>query len=102
LLGNGAAARALARPRIGARPLTTNRQAATMAQAAVAADFHQPLDVQRDLLAEITLDAALLLDHPADLAHVVFRQILHPDVGADAGVGEDVVRPLAPDAVDVG
>jgi hypothetical protein len=53
-------------------------------QAAVAADFHQPLDVHRDLLAEVALDAALLLEHAADLADVVFGQILHADVRAHA------------------
>jgi hypothetical protein len=49
---------------------------------ALAADFHQPLDVQRDLLAQIALDATHFLDDPADLAHVVFGQVLHPDVRA--------------------
>ena len=73
-----------------------------MAAAAIAADLHQPLDVHRDLLAEVALDAALLLDHPADLPDVVLRQILHADVRADAGILEDVVRTDAPDAVDVG
>ncbi len=73
-----------------------------MAQAAVAADFHQPLDVHGDLLAEIAFDAALLLDHPADLPDVVFRQILDADVGADAGFLQDGVRSHPPDAVDVG
>src|SRR5689334_6420322 len=76
LLGDRALARALARPRVGLRALAAHRQAAAVAQAAEAADFHQPLDVHRDLLAEIALDAALLLDDPADLAHIVFGQIL--------------------------
>ena len=70
-------------------------------QAAVAADLHQPLDVERNLLAEIAFDAALLLEHAADLAHVVLGQILDPDVRADAGRTENVARPFAADAVDI-
>ena len=38
-----------------------------------------------DHRAEVAFHAALLLQHPADLADVVLRQILDPDVGADAG-----------------
>src|SRR5689334_6514054 len=73
-----------------------------MPQPAIAADLHQSLDVHRDLLAEIALDAADLFDHPADLAHIVFGEILHPDVGTHARGAEDVVRSLPADAVDVG
>src|SRR5687768_7649798 len=73
-----------------------------MPQPAVAADFHQPLDVHRDLLAEIAFDPPLLLDDAADLAHVLFREVLDADVRADASLGQDVVRPFAADAVDVG
>src|SRR5262249_14537821 len=87
---------------VGARTLAAHRQAASMPHSAEAADFHQPLDVHRDLLAEIAFDAALLLDHPADLAHVVLGQIFDADVGRDTGVLEDAVRAHPPDAVDVG
>src|SRR6185295_10823769 len=68
----------------------------------IAADLDEALDVHRDLLPEIALDAALLFDDVADLAHVLFGEVLHPDVRADAGTREDVVRPLPADAVDVG
>src|SRR5688572_30749167 len=73
-----------------------------MSQAAIAADLHQPLDVHRDLLPEIAFDAAYLFEHPADLADVVFREVLHADVRADARRDQHVVRPLPPDAVDIG
>src|SRR3954469_2932432 len=102
LLGDGALARALARPRVGARPLAAHRKIAAMPQAAIAADFHQPLDVHRDLLAEVAFDATHFLDHAADLADIVFRQVLDPDVRADAGGAENVVRSLAADSVNVG
>src|SRR5690242_12543885 len=91
LLRPAALARPLPRARIRARPLPPRRQVAPVPQTAVAADLHQPLDVHRDLLAEVTLDATHFLDHAADLADVVFRQILHPDIGTDAGRAEDVV-----------
>src|SRR5262245_35956295 len=102
LLRNGALARALARPRVGARPLAANRQAPAMTRAAVAADFHQPLDVHRDFLAQVALDAPLLLDDTRDLPHVLFREVLDAQVGTDAGFLQDAVRPDAPDAEDVG
>src|SRR5262245_9809479 len=73
-----------------------------MAHAAVASDFHQPFDVHRDLFAQIAFDAALFLDHAADLPHIVLGEILHADVGAYAGILEDVVRADASDPVDVG
>src|SRR5262249_37308441 len=47
------------------------------------------------------LDAALLLENAADLAHVLFGEILDADVGADPGVRQDPVRAIAPDAVDI-
>src|SRR6476661_1261638 len=102
LLGNRALARALAGARVGARPLAVHGQAAAVAHAAIAADFHQPLDVHRDLLAEIAFDAALLLDDAADLPHVVLGEVLHADIAADPGFLENQVRAHAPDAEDVG
>src|SRR5215510_9841633 len=93
---------ALSRPRVGARPLAARRQVAPVPQAAVAADLHQPLDVHRDLLAEIAFHAALLFEHAADLPDIVFGEILDPDVGAHTRRAEDIVRPLPPYAVDVG
>src|SRR3954467_7929595 len=95
-------ARALACAGVRLRPLAAHRQIPPMPQPAIAADFHQPLDVHRDLLAEITLDAPLLLDHPADLPDVVFGEILDSDVGADRRGAQDVVRALPADAVNVG
>ena len=77
-----------------------------MPEAAEAADFHQPLDVHGNLLAEIAFHAALFLDHPADLPDVVLGQVLDADVGADpsilkdAGVSRDIrVKDLSEDDV---
>src|SRR5262245_65318246 len=101
LLSNRALARTLARARVGLRPLAAHGQAAAVPRSAVRADFHQPLDVHRDFLAEVAFHAPLLLDDAADLPHVVLGQILHADVGADPGVLEDAVGADAADAVDV-
>src|SRR5581483_91933 len=98
LLRDRAPARALPGARVRLRPLAADRQVAPVPQAAVAADLHQPLDVHRHLLAEVALDAALLLDHPADLPHVVLGQVLDADVRADAGLPQDLVRSHPPDA----
>src|SRR6186713_2572070 len=92
LLGDRALARSLARARVRARALATCRQIPAMPRSAVAADFDQALDAHRDLLAEIAFHAADLFNHPADLADVVFRQVLDPDVPAHARGAEDVVR----------
>src|SRR4029453_16136912 len=51
---------------------------------------------------EVAFDAPLLLDNTADLPDVLFRQVLHADVGADTGRRQDVVRALPADPVDVG
>src|SRR6516165_9217640 len=71
LLRDRALARALPRARVRPRALTADGQVAAVTHPAIAADFHQPLDVHGDLLAQISLDAALFLDHAADLPDVV-------------------------------
>src|SRR5262249_51674277 len=101
LLRDRALARALPRPRVRAGTLPAHRQVPAVPQPAIAADLHQPLDVHRDLLAEIPLDPADFLEHPADLPDVFLREILHADVGAHARLAEHVVRPLAADPVDI-
>src|SRR5918993_1045148 len=102
LLRDCALARALAGARIGPRPLPAHGQATTVPHAAVTADLHQALHVEGDLFPEIALDAPLLLDHAADLPHVVLGEVLHADVPADPRLVEDPVRAVAPDAEDVG
>src|SRR5262245_29430844 len=101
LLSNRALARTLARARVGLRPLAAHRQAAAVPRSAIRADFHQPLDVHRDFLAEVAFDAPLLLDDAADFPDVLFRQVLDADVGAHPGVLEDAVGTDPADAVDV-
>jgi len=81
--------------------LSAGRQIPPVPRAAVAADFDQPLDAERDLLAEVAFDPALLLDHAGDLPDVVFRQVLHADVAAHFGRCEDVPRAFPADSIDI-
>jgi hypothetical protein len=66
-----------------------------MTKAAIAANLHQPLDVHRDLFAEIAFDAPLLFNHATDLPNVLFGEVLDADVGADSCRAQDIVRTLA-------
>src|SRR5262245_57234450 len=72
-----------------------------MTAAAIAADLHQPLDVHRDFLPQIAFDAALFLEYPADLAHIVFGKILDADIRAHSGFAQNHVRSMSADAVDI-
>src|SRR6185503_19170690 len=76
LLRDRALARALSGPGVGPGALTVHRKPTAVAHPPVAADFHQPLDVHRDLFPEVALDPALLFEHTADLAHIVLGEIL--------------------------
>src|SRR5256714_8468250 len=49
-------ARAFARTRVGTGALAANRQSLAMTGAAIAAEVHQPLDIHRDLAAQVALD----------------------------------------------
>src|SRR5690606_28238233 len=80
LLGNGALARAFAGAGIGLGPLTADRQTPPVPQATITANLHQPLDVERNLLAEVAFHPTHVLDHLADRPDVLFREVLHPGV----------------------
>ena len=73
-----------------------------MTQAAVAADVHEPLDVQGDVLAKVTLHGLFGCDDAADATNLVLGQI--PDLGAEVDLrpSQDAVRLGAPDAENVG
>src|SRR4029434_723844 len=102
LLRDRALSRSFPRARIRARALTARREIAAVPQPSIAADFHQPLGIIRDFLAQIAFDAAHFLDDAADLSHIVLGEILDANVRTYARCAEDVARPLASDPVDVG
>src|SRR5215831_20861842 len=72
-----------------------------MACTSVRPDLHQPLDVHRDVLAEVALDATLLLDDAADLPHVVLGEVFDANVWAHTRFLQDAIRAVPSDAVDV-
>ena len=60
-----------------------------MSEAPVGAYVHQPLDVHRNLLAQISFHPAGGVDHLADPAHFLFGQILDSDVSADTRLAQN-------------
>src|SRR5262249_16561418 len=89
LVRDSALARSLAGPGVGVGTLSANRKIAAMTAATVAADFNQPLDVHRNVLAQIAFDIALALDHLTDVVHFLFSEVLNLLVGIHIGGGED-------------
>src|SRR5690606_27112627 len=86
---------------VGPRALASHRQAPAMPGAPERADLDEPLDVERDLLAEVAFHPALLLDDAADLPHIVVGEVLHADVRAHARRVEDPARAMTPDSENV-
>ena len=72
-----------------------------MADAAVAADFHQALDIQGDFAAQIAFHLQVMFDIFAQLAHIVFTQVLDPGVGIHFGHFKDLLAHGRADAVNV-
>src|SRR3984957_628429 len=68
--------RSLAGARVGVGALAASRQIAPVAQSTVGLNVNQPLDVHRDVFAQITFDLAFVLYHLADTVYLVFTQIL--------------------------
>jgi hypothetical protein len=54
-----------------------------MTQAPVGTDFHQPFDVHRDFLAEITFNAIVLFNDLTDMVDLVVVQLANLDVETD-------------------
>src|SRR5438445_5078286 len=96
------APRALPRTRVGVGALSAHGQVAAVAHPAVGADLHQPLDVHGDLLAQVALHFAFLVDDLGDAAGFLLREVLDPDARIDARLAQDLVRSAHPDPVDVG
>src|SRR6185369_2667459 len=95
------AARTFARTRVGVRALSPNGKSSAMTQSTVAADVHQAFDVHLNLLAQISFDAALLIDDCANAVYFLFRQLANAFIDTDPGLSQDFIRAGAPDAVNV-
>ena len=100
LAGNGAL-RPLTGTGVGLGALTTHGQTTTVAQALVAADLDLATDVGLNLAAKVTLDLERLLDVLAELCQVLVREVLAPEIRADAGGVKDFLGAGTADAVDV-
>src|SRR6266851_1661968 len=101
LVGNGSAARAFARARVGVGPLAAYRQAAAMPHAAVGAHLDVALDIHRDLLAQITFHRAFLFEDGAHLVDFFLGQVADLLVEFDPRAMEQGTRTAAADAVNV-
>src|SRR3954471_12785448 len=101
LAGNGALG-TLAGASVGLGALSADRQALAVTATLVAADLDLATDVGLDLAAEVTLDLVLGLDRVAERDELGVAQLVDPQVGADAGVGEELLGGGTADAVDVG
>src|SRR6266581_1642706 len=92
---------------VGPRALAAHRQAAAVPLAAIRADLGQPLDVHRDLAAQVTLDEDVFCArHPVDdlaqACDLFLAEVLGALARIDAGVLDDLLRGRVADAVDVG
>src|ERR1700712_1137160 len=100
-LATGAAARPLARTRVGLGALTANGQTAAMPQATVGAEVHLTLDVHRDVATKVTFDAHVGVEILADALDVAFREFLGLTVAGDTGRFQDLLRLGRTDSIDV-
>lgn len=101
-LPHDGATRTLAGTCVRARALAVDRQAATVTQTLVAADLHLAADVGLDLATEVTLGLEIHVHVLAELDEVFLGKVAHTDVRVDAGGGEGLLGPGAPDAEDIG
>ena len=72
-----------------------------MTNATIAADFHQALDVQRNLTAQVALHLQVLFDVVTQLGDFVLGKVLHAGIGADFGSGKDFLGRSQANAEDV-
>ena len=73
-----------------------------MTDAAIAADFHKALDVEGNFAAKLALHAYVVIDIFSQLGYVVFVEILHPRVGIDARLRQDLFGRSQTDTVNIG
>src|SRR6267378_5113225 len=97
-----AAPRTLAGTGVGVRPLSAHRQIPAVADSAIGLDLNQPPDVHLNLLAEIALHAAFLLDGLAKMVDFILGQVANLFRMIHAGLGGELARALLPDSIDRG
>src|SRR6202165_2727860 len=87
---------------VGAGALSPDRQAAPVAQAAISADFHEALDIERDLAAKLAFNLGFLVENVAEAADLLVVQVLDAHVGIDVRDRQDAPRGMRTDPEDVG
>src|SRR5919107_2528630 len=101
LAGDGALG-TLAGARVGLGALAADRKAHAVAATLVAADLDLAADVCLDLATEVTLDLVVGFDRVAELDQLFVTHLVHAEVRADPGLGEQLLGAGTADAVDVG
>src|SRR5205807_1727252 len=89
------------RPGVGLGSLPANRQIAAVTDAAVRADLDQPLDVERDLPAKVTLHLVAPVDELAEAVDLLFGEIPDAGVRVDVGLRQDLLTGGQAETVDV-
>src|SRR5438552_13089041 len=87
---------------VGVGPLAVDGQAAPVPEPLVTADLHLPLDVLRDLAAQVALDLVVGLDELAQADDLVVGEVADAGVGVHAGADGGFPCTGAADAEDVG
>ena len=82
--------------------LTANGQTLAVTKATVAADFHEALHVLGNFAVQVALNREVLLDVIAELAEILFGEVLHADVRVHTGFRKDLLGGREANAVDVG
>ena len=72
-----------------------------MPDAPVAADLGEPLDIHGQIPAEVALHSVAVTDDLTELGLLSLAEILHPGVGVDPGLSQDLVGAGAPNAKDI-
>ena len=73
-----------------------------MPEAPIGTNVHEPLDVHGNLLAQISFHSAAGIDYFTDPAYLFLGEILDSNLGTDAHLIQNSLRPHPPDAIDVG
>jgi hypothetical protein len=83
-------------------PLAPGGQTPAVTNTPIAADLDQSSDILPDLLAEISLDPAFVLNHLPDSTRFILGQIFHFCGLIDIDRFKDLARSGSPDTVDIG
>src|ERR1700691_3766341 len=94
--------RSLAGARVGVGALAASGQVAPVAQSTIGLNVNQPLDVHRNVFAQIAFDLAFVLNHLADTVYLVFAQILNLLERVHIGRSQDAERTRSADTEYVG